>query len=226
MKPSEILERSLSSMVEGSCWWHGPGTATGGSCASNAISKLDPAHGESWRMAHVHLQRAIGIEGDSLNPFPIFNWNDDPKRTFADIKGAFCRAIEAAKAEEAATNPSDEAVVDGLANLLTGKRSEDADREVRTALAYSLSNARALAGALDILTRPMPTRDRCIACTRTIDTESDGVKRCSLCQEWECAEDATGSHDRRGDYVCEGCMDACPKAGPFDRIHRKANKGA
>lgn len=48
-------------------------------------------------MAQNVLCRAIGVAPSGLL---IERWNDAPERTFADVKGAFCRAIDAARAAE------------------------------------------------------------------------------------------------------------------------------
>jgi hypothetical protein len=58
-------------------------------CPAGAIIAETPFDVDTWRAAHAAFRRALGITS-------LFEWNDAPSRTRADVLAAFDRAIAAA----------------------------------------------------------------------------------------------------------------------------------
>lgn len=103
MKASEILERALGLFGDGRNWRKAPYVGYDAPCARFAVMVAADGRDHPCRMSadyhtalHV-LRRVLGVE----TVLSVEAWNDAPERTFADVKAAFCRAIEAAQADEA-----------------------------------------------------------------------------------------------------------------------------
>ena len=112
----EILTDALALLDEGRMWGKGtdgPGIYLGEKhCASLAVCRAmgyrdfhdqcEPS--EPVIEACDALARAAKVDiGRGLDGIP--EWNDAPERTFADVKGAFCRAIEATTPKVAVEAP-------------------------------------------------------------------------------------------------------------------------
>jgi hypothetical protein len=97
MNEVDVLRAAKALMDTPEKWWRGPkiGHPTRGTCPVLAI---DAASNDRGLAPKETFARAVGL--DHVWPTDsIAKWNDDPKRTHAEVMEAFDRAIERAAVE-------------------------------------------------------------------------------------------------------------------------------
>ena len=78
-------------------WWQFGGHNSGEhdcTCAGLALTQIADDAGDRERRAREFFARTVGLTSGP----DIFDWNDAPERTHADVLAAFDKAIEAAEA--------------------------------------------------------------------------------------------------------------------------------
>lgn len=98
MKDSEILKQALTLLDDGKNW-----TGLGGDlCISTAITKThQPTISileREWTRLHKYL---FPNEIFTTYSGPTYEWNDDPERTWDEVKQRFLDAIQRAEQDEA-----------------------------------------------------------------------------------------------------------------------------
>ena len=106
MTVAEVLREARSLVDTPEKWWQRNGHNDSGelpdcdfTCVGLAV--LDAGSHASHATLASALCRAIGITPGSYPPRDIYDWNDAPERTHADVLAAFDKAIALAEAEEA-----------------------------------------------------------------------------------------------------------------------------
>lgn len=105
MRNSTILRKALTLLKGGKAWCKDELYEEGAYCALGAICKAESG------MVDLEIQFDIDESTIARTPAaqilrrftvgPIHSWNDQPKRTFTDVKIAFTKAINYAKKQEA-----------------------------------------------------------------------------------------------------------------------------
>lgn len=100
MRTSEVLTKALALLDDGHAWCKGALERGGSHCAIGAIQAVTHnGWGRDNLGAYIALSDAVGPTS------AVSTFNNAPERVWPDIKGAFCRAIEAERAKEAEPAP-------------------------------------------------------------------------------------------------------------------------